>query len=60
MKKDFFLKNQIVIKLNNSNCDQTQTIKLTKLDTLNWYDTQTQTVTELKKSNCDNTYKLKF
>ena len=47
------LKTQIVAKLKNSNCDQTQKHKL-------WQDSKTQILTKFKNSNCDKTQKFKL
>ena len=47
------LKNQIVTKLKNLNCDQTQKLKLLP-------NLKTQIVTKLKNSNWDQTPKLKL
>ena len=56
-------------KLKNSNCDQTQKLKLqhnsktqivTKLKNSNCNKTETKIVTKLKNSNCDKTQKLKL
>ena len=46
-------------KLENSNCDKTQTV--TKLKKLKfWQNSKPQIVTKLKNSNCDKTQKLKL
>ena len=42
-----------MMNLKNSNCDETQKIKL-------WWNSKTQTVMKFKKSYCDETQKLKF
>ena len=52
------LKTQIVIKLKNSNCDQTQELKLWKIKKLKLlYNSKTEMVTELKNSNSYKTNK---
>ena len=47
------VKNQIVIKRKNSNCDETQKVKLS-------LNLKTQIVIKLKNSNCDKIQKLKL
>ena len=42
------LKTQIVIKLKNSNCDDTHQLEL-------WWNSKTQMITNLKNSNGDKT-----
>ena len=46
-------KNQIGMKLKNSNCDETQKYKM-------WWTLKTEIVMKLKKSNGEKTQKLKF
>ena len=47
------LKTQIVTKLNNSNCDKTQKLKL-------WQNSKTETETKHTNFKCDNLQKLKL
>ena len=50
------LKNLIVMKLKNSNCDKTQKLKLWwNLETQMWWNSKTQIVMKFKNSNCEVT-----
>ena len=48
-----FDKTQVVMKLNNSNDDKTQKLKM-------WQNSKTHIVTKLENSNYDKTQKFKF